>query len=105
MPGCRVTAALAAILVTAFAAEALADPPWARGRHRGHHGSHHGRHHGQGYAWGPPPVVVVPAPAWRPPPVVVIPGYAVPYPYYGYSPGWGYAPHGEAELRLRIPFR
>lgn len=82
-----------------------------RGRHRGwsayHHG-HHWHHHHWHHSWHGrhrgPPIVAVPPPVYRPPPVVVLPGYAVPY-VYGYGPSWGHAPYGEAELRLRLPFR
>lgn len=105
------TAVLAALL---WSMPASADPPWRRGGHHGP-GWERGWERGWGQGWGHGhggrwqrgwhgrPVIVVPPRVYRPPPVVVIPGYAVPY---GYGHGWGYAPHGgEAELRLRLPFR
>ncbi|WP_144182979.1 hypothetical protein [Elioraea rosea] len=108
MPERRVTITLAAGLIGLglglFPSAAEAD---RGGRHRGWGGHHHGHHHwhgGHGWRHRGPPVVVVPPPIYRPPPVVVIPGYAVPY-GYGHGGGWGYAPYGEAEFRLRLPFR
>jgi hypothetical protein len=108
MPDRRTTTLVAAALLglglTLIPSAAEADRD--RGRHRGWSAYHH--HHpwhppGHGRFRGPP-VVVVPPPVYRPPPVVVLPGYAVPH-WYGYGPSWGYAPYGEAELRLRLPFR
>ena len=97
--------AMAMVVGAASVAEADRDRGWKRhGRGHDHGWNHrHNRHHYRGYG---PPVVIVPPRVYRPPPVVVLPGYAVPY-YYGHG-GWGYAPPprgGEAELRLRLPFR
>jgi hypothetical protein len=107
MPNRRSTTLLASAL--AGLCLSLVAAPAEAGRERGRGwGAHPKYRHGW---YGPriehhrgPPVVVVPPPVYRPPPVIVLPGYSVPY-RYGYGFSWGYAPHGEAELRLRLPFR
>lgn len=104
----RLALPLIAIAACLWSEAALADPPWRRGHYEhgwGHRGHGHGHWHGHGRhrGWQGRPVIVVPPPVYRPPPVVVIPGYAAPY---SYGHGWGYAPYGgEAEFRLRLPFR
>jgi hypothetical protein len=103
---------LLAVAACLWSEVALADPPWRRGHHHEQGWGHHRGHgHGQGWhrghrehrGWHGRPVIVVPRHLYRPPPVVVIPGYAVPY---GHGRSWSYSPYGgEAELRLRLPFR